>query len=232
MRAEIPSDGPCRGTDERACRVLFNFWRSRTTGPCFPLAVLRCTTHGCSFTVYPHGYVPYARHILVWSCSSGEKSFSEGKPVSSTIANQFCDTFFQAALDAAVGFAWQRDSLGETDRWWPDQRRTLAKQLRMLGVDPTLSAHERHRQAAALDVAFLFLNECACLITTTPGYRSRGAAITAVLERLVGGPCILERLLVGGYHAGLWGFPLRWDADPGVLRSLPFSVPGSRSPPS
>lgn len=228
----MPSEGPCSGTDDRPCRVRRNFTRQRVTGPSFPLAVLRCTTHVRSFTVYPPGYVPYARHILVSLSPSGEKALSPSTPALAKLTDLFRGTFFQSALDAAAGFAWKRDSSGGTDRWWADQRRDLSRQLRMLGVDPAMSAQQRESIAAALDVDHLFLNDCVRQIETRLGYRSRGNAITAVLERLAGGPCILERLLVSGYLAGLWGFPLRWDEDPGVLRSLPFPESSSRSPPT
>ena len=228
----MPAEGPCRDNDAQLCRIRRNFTRQRVTGPSFPLAVFRCTTHVCSFTVYPPGYVPYARHILVSLSPSGEKALSTSTPALAGITDLFSGTYFQSALDAAAGFAWKRDSSGGTERWWADQRRDLSRQLRMLGIDPAMSAHQRESVTAALDIDHLFLNDCVRKIESQPGYRSRGNAITAVLKKLAGGPCILERLLVGGYLAGLWGFPLRFDGDPGVLRSLPFPESGSRSPPT
>lgn len=227
----MPAEGPCRDSDAQSCRVRFNFYRIRQTGPSFPLAVLRCTTHGCSFTVYPPGYVPYGRQPILNTSPSGNTPLSEGKTLSQKNKDLFAGTLFQAGLDAAAGLAWQREGDGLTVCWWPNQIRILAKLLRLLGVDPALSAHERERFAAVLDVEHLFLNDCVRLIECNAGYKSRGVAIKSVLDRLVNGPCVLDRLLVSGYLAGLWGCPLRWYPDIGLVRSLPFPEAGSRSPP-
>jgi len=229
--AEIPSEGICRNVDDRPCLVKFNFHRTRETGPCFPLAVLRCTTHNRSFTVYPAGFGPYWRYALVAVSPSGESTISEEQTLSHKRDDLFTGTTMQAALDAAVGRPWKRENDGLTERWWPSQTRTLSKLLRLFGVDLSLTSAAREQIAAALDVDHLFLNECARLIERGPGYRSRGSAVRKVLDRMILGPCILDRLLHSGYLAGLWGLPLRWKASPGVMRSPPFPKGKSRSPP-
>ena len=43
------------------CKLWKGGFRPRKTGPCFPIAVNACRTHGGHFTVYPTGFVPYAR---------------------------------------------------------------------------------------------------------------------------------------------------------------------------
>ena len=217
--------------DDRPCRVVYNFKRHRTTGPSFPLTVVRCTTHGCSFTLYPPGYVPYGRQAVVIRSPCGDTPFREESNPGQTIEDLFEGTLFQSGLDAAAGQAWYRDCPGGTERWWPNQIRTLFKLLRLLGVDPSLTAPERERIASVLNVDLLLLFECRDLVESRPGYRRRGMAIRSVLERVVESPCILERLLLSGHRVGLWGYPLMWDTVSGVLRSSPFPVCDSRSPP-
>ncbi|MFC1853524.1 hypothetical protein ACFL27_25315 [candidate division CSSED10-310 bacterium] len=143
----------------------------------------------------------------------------------------FEGTMFQAGLDAARGFAWQREGDGITDQLWSTQVRTLAKLILLLGVDPSLDEHERERIAASLELDLLFLNDCAGFIETKPGYRRRGKAIKTVLDEVVKRPCILDRFLLSGHMAGLWGLPLRWDVQTRVLRSPVFRRSFSRAPP-
>lgn len=229
--ASIPSEGPCRERDDRPCRVLYNFKRQRRTGPSFPLTVVRCTTHGCSFTLYPPGSVPYGRQAVVIQSPCGHRPSGAARTPGQTIADLFEGTLFQSGLDAATGQAWYRDCPGGTERWWPNQTRTLSKLLRLLGVDPSMTEAERERLSRILEVDLLFLIECGDRVASRPGYRHRGKAIRSVLERVIESPCILERLLLSGYQAGLWGYPLMWDPASGVLRSSPFPVRDSRSPP-
>ena len=47
-----------------ACRVTVDYHRERKTGPCVPVAVLKCATHGNGFTLYPCGHVPYGREAV------------------------------------------------------------------------------------------------------------------------------------------------------------------------
>ena len=61
---ELPTVGPCRDWDERACHIYFDHDRDRKTGPDFPLRVARCVTHKKGFTIYPPGYAPYGRQRL------------------------------------------------------------------------------------------------------------------------------------------------------------------------
>lgn len=49
------------GRGGERCRLGKHHERNRTTGPCFPLWVMRCASHKVCFTVYPSGHVPYGR---------------------------------------------------------------------------------------------------------------------------------------------------------------------------
>jgi len=46
------------------CRLVRHSFRDRKTGPRFALRILFCATHGCHFTVYPPGHVPYGREAM------------------------------------------------------------------------------------------------------------------------------------------------------------------------
>jgi hypothetical protein len=152
---------------------------------------------------------------------------NEGEAVSSL----FSDTWFQAALDGARGVYWNPYSPDGTNfKWWSTQSRRLGKATQWLGVAPDIPEAERELISEALDVDLLFLRTASQGIVTAPGYRSRAKAVCNVLTALVGGPCILERMLLAGHVAGLWGRPLRWDAFAHILRSPPFPI--RRSPPA
>ena len=47
------------------CRMRKHDFRGRKTGPCIPIRILRCKSHGQYFTVYPMGHVPYDRQPIV-----------------------------------------------------------------------------------------------------------------------------------------------------------------------
>jgi len=50
--------------DGQGCHVVVKAYRPRKTGPCFPIQVLECQTHGGFFAAYPMGHVRYGRERL------------------------------------------------------------------------------------------------------------------------------------------------------------------------
>jgi len=61
MRPVVPV-AQCPWSESAAsCRIGKKGFRKRKTGPRFPVEVLRCSSHGQYFTVYPMGHVPYGR---------------------------------------------------------------------------------------------------------------------------------------------------------------------------
>jgi len=208
---EIPAEGPCRDRSG-ACDVRPHDWRDRCTGPCFPLRVVRCHVHGRSFTLYPPGHVPYGREPVAPVSPDGE---STGKG-----PDRFAGTVFGAALDAARGVAWSRESSGSDDPGWPTMWRRLSAAAAWLGVAPRLSDREREERATDLDVDLLPLLEASAALRAAPGYRSRGAAVVTVLGELAAGRPLLSRLLRAGHGAGLLGEPLVPVRPGGPLRSL------------
>lgn len=200
-------------------------WRPRVTGPRHPLVVARCAVHEVAFTLYPPGHYPYGRVPLAHLAP-------DGSAVRSAV---FEGTLFAAALDAAQGCAWERsipawsdaelDPTLQVSGGWSTQQRRLCLALRILGLDGDVPAAPQHAIATALHVDTLELRDAARAIDASPGYRTRGQAVQAVVEaRPVEQQ--LPRLLVAGHLAGLWGQPWSWRR--GALRPMgPFRVWGT-----
>ncbi len=217
LEPALPAVGPCSWRDREACALEVDHVRERKTGPCFPLTVLVCETHGVGFTLYPPGHVPYGRTAVVSVAPEGG-AILDG-PVG---AEAFEGTVFAAALSAAQGEPWDRERPGGSARWWELQWRRLVMALRICGLSPGIEEAERESVSAALGVQLLLLREQARRIAAAPGYRRRGQAVRAVLESLTRGSCVLSRLMASGHLAGLWGAPLWWEAQTGRLRSWSF----------
>ena len=49
----------------KRCVLKKHAWRERKTGPCVPLRLMYCRSHGRHFTLYPIGHVPYSRRCVV-----------------------------------------------------------------------------------------------------------------------------------------------------------------------
>lgn len=209
-----PLRGPCVAYDARPCRLVKSHVRPRSTGPAIPLHVLCCQVHGIAFTLYPPGHVPYGRGPAV-------RLGFDGGPVQPEADRDPTDlrvegTIFEAARDAAQGKAWDRARDGGSARWWQTQRRHLAQAALWLGVLPGLAATTRERIAAALGVPLLLLREHAARVQRAPGYRSRGAAVMAVVGALPVGVAV-DRLAEAGCVIGRWSAAARGDRH-GVLR--------------
>lgn len=186
--------------------------------------MLRCLAHQRAFTLYPPGYVPYGRERVAWASPDGRPVHTEGDD------GAYRGTTFDAALDGAIGEAWPRTckDKGSDERRWTTQGRRIERSTRLVGVAPDLSDALRLALAEALGVEALLLHDGAAAIGLAPGYRSRGASVAAVLDRLVSGPVAAERLCVAGHLAGLWGRPRVWDA---AARQLRTPLRGLDTPP-
>lgn len=229
LRAELPSACPRQDTDGQACRVAVNHHRERKTGPKHPVLVVECRTHEVAFTVYPPGHIPYGRAPILRVAPDGkeiqrERDVSEGE--------RYRATLFEASLDAAAGRQWARAELEDSGPWWNTQVRHLAVAEWLLGISPEQREEERERIATALEVPLLDLRCGAKAIASTPGYRSRGTATLHVLELMAGQPCALQRLMLGGHRAGLWGVPYFWDRGSACLRTTALPVHPVRAPPA
>lgn len=219
---EIPDEGPCKDGDS-PCRVGSHHWRSRSTGPGFPILVVKCWAHDKAFTLYPSGYYPYGRRKVAPVAPDGADLRKGGEWIEA-----YSQTLFAAAVDAARGVAWPRESDGLEEHCWPSMCRRLSTAVLWLGLTPEpddevtkqIARRVREERAADLDVDLLPLKEGAAAIRAAPGYRSRGTAVVKVLGELPVGRPLLECLLRAGHSAGLFGEPFVPVRPGGPLRSL------------
>jgi len=227
--AKVPERCPAAKTGE-PCQLRVDHCRERKTGPCFPLAVMRCSTHQVAFTVYPPGHYPYGRVAVAPVAPGGEllregdADVTETSDAAGDAASRALDwvlTVFGAAQDAAEGHAWPRESPSR----WRTQGRWLQLGARLLGIDPVANnaedePHYREQIAETLGVPALRLRDGAQRYRLSRGYRERGRAVLKVLQQLPTPRSLAERLLAAGAIAGLWGRPSRWDPGGRTLRPL------------
>lgn len=164
--------------------------RARKTGPP-TIAVCRCYAHDVSFSVYPEGFVPYARRSLKTEPSADAPSFEE------------------VAQEAAAGDAWPRQHEGGSERWWSTQLRLLGRLLAVLLGDGDASS--RHAIAVALAMPLALTEQ----VHQAKGYRARGQALVDAMAGLT-----LDHLLLAGFLAGCWGPAFRWQQEPPRLVSV------------
>ena len=137
------------------CWIVLDHWRDRKSGPCFPLAVMRCAVHEVAFTLYPCGHVPY-----------GTAAVAPVGPAGEELDPGVC-TMFEAASDAAGGRAWSRETprdeqgrlLEPPEGWWSTQGRRIELATRIVGVAPEVGDRDRERIAEVLGVELLDVAE-------------------------------------------------------------------------
>jgi len=140
LRPIIPHACPFALTSESTqtpCRIGLHHRRRRKTGPGYPLSVMCCTAHACTFTLYPPGFAPYQSRAVLKLSPCGNRVFGEGDP----FETDFESTMFEGAL---------LDS-HEGDQRTPD-RRARRNAARITGVARDLPARLREGIAWALSV--------------------------------------------------------------------------------
>jgi hypothetical protein len=168
--------------------------------------------HGRGFTLYPPGHVPYGRLAVGPVTADGELVRRGG----AERAPDWSGTVFGAATDAAAGEAWPR----ERPARWRTQRRWLKLCAAIVGIAVSSASQSHVEQVSRqLGTPTLTLVEAGGRWSSARGYRSRGAAIVSVLERLPWSEQLGDRILAAGAIGGLWGRPSRWDPG-GGWRSL------------
>jgi hypothetical protein len=211
------------------CHLIVHHHRDRKTGPRFPLVVVECQVHGCVFTLYPAGHVPYGRRAVAPVAASGEVIRPAPQEADSEAASPWQGTLFDDALDAADDDPWPCESTDTMEGSWSTLGRLIEQALRILGLAPDMTLDLRHRIADVLAIPTMTLLECVRMIATKPGFRSRGRAILTVLAEIPLASA-LRRLIVTGHLAELWGPPLLWDVRAQVLRPLTFQRSGTDPP--
>lgn len=222
----MPTTCPTSDGGEVCC-VTFDHHRARKTGPCIPVAVLKCATHGCGFTLYPCGHVPYGREAVAPVGLDGEALKLPSSGTTSTEEEPCAlwrQTRFAAVLDAALGRAWPRDGPGP---YWTTQLRRLEELATLLGLEPAPSAALGEKLARLLDVPRLSLLDDVGRLAGAVGFEARGVILIDTLERASTGRCLLERVLACGALAGLWRTVHLWRT-PGQPQCTVF--PGRGAP--
>lgn len=208
------------------CTIKVHHLRERKTGPGFPVVVLRCLVHRHAFTLYPLGQVPYGRVAFAPVSCDGELLHSAEEPSAPDGSPCWQTTIFLAALQAASGQPWPRQSDGIA-RVWETQLVDLAKSAKALGLTKETPPRIGEQIAQQLFVPRLELLDAARAYQEARGYKERGRAIVAVLDRLVPGRCLLEQLLAAGVLSGLWGKVERWSPSRGRAQRAVFLGPGT-----
>ena len=209
------------------CVIGVHHWRSRKTGPLYPLAVAKCRTHRVAFTLYPAGYVPYGRVAMTPVDAEGQPvdevgdaEDAEGKGGGSSPAQLAWDTtLFRAARDATQRLAWPRHGCGNGFGSWRTQGRWMAISAACLGLIHGDS--DDWAWVGLLGVPTLLWREARARYMDAKGYVARGQAIMLPLEALYAtGHRLLDMLLAAGFEAGCWGEPRRWDPRARRLRTV------------
>lgn len=216
-----------RGDGDQVCCVSLDYHRARKTGPCVPVAVLRCSTHGHGFTLYPSGHVPYGR-VAVAPVGLDGVALKVASCDATSVKDEACEpwrlTRFGAVFDAAQGQAWSRRGPGP---YWKTQLQRLEELAALLGLAPAPPAALGEQFALLLDVPRLRLRDDTALLAAAMGFEARGTILKGTLESASTGRCLLERVLACGALAGLWPPAHLWRT-PRRPRRIVF--PGRGSP--
>jgi len=213
LRAVVPERCPFAQPGDEACDVRVHHQRERTTGPCFPLAVVQCATHPVhAFTLYPPGHVPYGRVAVAPASMAGTLLLDgqSGEPAWEA-------TVLRAALDAAGGERWPEDSPASDTRRRRTQGRWLEIAAHLTGSHPDSSDAVREPIATRLGVATMTLHSAARAWTAASGWTARAEAALLVVSKVPVTACLPERLLSAGALADLWPPPQRWDPSRSAL---------------
>jgi hypothetical protein len=221
-----PWSCPHAGGESGDCAIGFHHRRERKTGPGFALVVLHCRTHRRAFTLYPLGHVPYGRLAFAPVSCDGELLHNAEAPSARDRGPCWQVTIFLAALQAASGLCWPRDSDG-IQMIWDTQLAHLATCAKALGLSKQTPPRLGEQLAQRLDVPRLELIDAAQAYQQARGYREQGRAIESVLERLRPGRCLLEQLLCCGVLTGLWSRVERWEPGASRPRRTVFCEPGT-----
>lgn len=205
-RPEIPEHCP-HGADGSRCRMAVHGIRRRKTGPGHALVVVVCRTHGCFFTLYPPGYVPYSRMPVSPVGCDDMADFSGWKR-----------TIFVAAVVAMVGgAAWPREGGGGP--CFRTQRRQIERAAQWLG----LRSPRPEAEAVAYCLDVTVMDHCVArnAYRTAHGFRGRAAAVGRVLKLLKRDRSLLPRVLRSGHRTGVCGQPWWWRPGRGYAPSFP-----------
>lgn len=187
------------------CSLFIDHYRSRKTGPRFPVAVVGCSRHpvGC-YTLYPPGHIRYGRQPVVPCSPSGALLLDgdTGQPL-------WPATLFAAAIDAAARVWWPSHSPADDERRRRTQGCRLEQAGQLLGLHDQVDSSRQEPIATRLRVPTMTLRRAASGWTSS--WQARGTAIMAMLQAVPIDASLLDRILAAGAVAQRWPPPKRWD---------------------
>ena len=204
-RPKKPLRCPSSSDSDPSCSINIERWRIRICGIHFPLAGMHCETHDTSFTVYPPGWTPYARSLLVLVDHNGHIL----KPEASVSC--WIDTVFEAAVEASNKHLWPEEvELGpQVDRLTGQSRRTqrrhVAGVMRLFGFNISATTREREVVAGLTGIGVTRLEEGVKKIREGPTLIVQGLEAVQVLEQLPVLRLMMTGLLTLGINQGYWG---------------------------
>jgi hypothetical protein len=194
------------------CRVRLKIVRSRKTGPRHDLWVFYCPVHGVYFTVYPPGYLPFARQAVVAVMPDGSAPDDDADAKSDAVPPLMEGTLPGVAWDARDEKTW-RVACQRPDCWRTTLVRHLDRATHLVGVAADVGPDKQLTCAETLAVDLLRLREGQAMIGNEPGVIGRGRAVVHVLEEVLRvGRNLLDRLVAAAHLGGLCGRPFRWVA--------------------
>lgn len=216
---EVPAQCSWRNGDTRPCRIGRKDTRDRCTGPCFPLWVLHCKTHGPHFTVYPPGHFPWGHDAVVQAPIDGTAPRVTVTEEQDAVPDVLEGTLFEPVWEAAHERLWSSDCDRVDGTWRSVQVRKVEDAARLAGVAGDVDDAGRDVQhAEVLGVPAQLLRDARKSVAEKPGLISRAKAVIRVVLAVVrAGGSFADRLIAAGYRAGLWGRQFRWLSNIGRL---------------
>lgn len=87
------------------CRTYRDGFRSRKTGPCFPIQIMGCRVHKRGFTVYPMGFDPYGRVRLAPVDAGGAMLEVPDQDAEVAVVEPACDVRWQGTIFRGGGIS-------------------------------------------------------------------------------------------------------------------------------
>ena len=127
IEAKIPERCP-RAESDGTCGITKFSTRKRTYGMGYPLWICICSNHNYHFTVYPPGWIPFARNPIVHLTPDGKPIEIVHSDTDSEDASPWSFTMFKAIIAAAAGRLWPEEKqLGVADSLLPVNYQGVAR---------------------------------------------------------------------------------------------------------
>ena len=200
----------CSALPGEKCEIKWNGYRVRKCGIGYPLALACCRTHGDAFTIYPPGWAPFSRRIIVLVSPAGADVECNGAGL-----DDWTDTAFGASADASASIGWPSSSSRvpawrlKHDREPYGVARTQRRHIAGINLLFALSSNSSDEQAevvAAIGVDLSVIIQAAGRVRDGPSLVAEGRKGADIL-RALGRPS--RRLLPGMIRLGIsrayWG---------------------------